>query len=293
MSTKVLQETVTKTLVLKGSVILTDLTDEVVKAEAAVAHGTFSDVWIGNWNDPIERRPRPVSAFVVLCCNVSSRYNSGCHQGPTSSRGTNCSRQAHQATSVKGYCLASLCHRNVSQLFGIVHLSQRVGMVSSWCEHGTLCNYLKHFPCVNRSRLAYHRLWGLKRSQASLFVLSCFPLTLDSEKGNILIDEHVYAIITDFGLSKVIEEMSDIISKGISFFAGSTGWMAPELIMSLVEDDGQISPITTFSDVYAFASVCLEVAAGRLPYPHRTNDRAVAVDIIRGVKPARGARCPV
>lgn len=29
--------------------------------------------------------------------------------------------------------------------------------------------------------------------------------------------------------------------------------------MALVEDDGQVPPITTFSDVYAFASVCLEV----------------------------------
>lgn len=35
--------------------------------------------------------------------------------------------------------------------------------------------------------------------------------------------------------------------------------MAPELILALVEDDGQVPPITTHSDVYAFASVCLEV----------------------------------
>jgi len=36
--------------------------------------------------------------------------------------------------------------------------------------------------------------------------------------------------------------------------------MAPELVLTLVEDDGQAPPITTFSDVYAFASVCLEVS---------------------------------
>ena len=49
------------------------------------------------------------------------------------------------------------------------------------------------------------------------------------------------------------------MNMGTSFFAGSTRWMAPELIFALVEDDGHIPPITTFSDVYAFASVCLEV----------------------------------
>lgn len=44
---------------------------------------------------------------------------------------------------------------------------------------------------------------------------------------------------------------------GTSFFAGSTRWMAPELIIALTEDI--TPPITTQSDVYAFASVCLEV----------------------------------
>jgi hypothetical protein len=59
---KFLQETVTKTLVVKGSVILTDLTDEVViTGNAAVAAGSFSDVWKGTWEDPIEKRPRTVA----------------------------------------------------------------------------------------------------------------------------------------------------------------------------------------------------------------------------------------
>ena len=59
---KFIQETVTKTLVVKGSVILTDLTDEVIiMGNAAVAAGSFSDVWKGTWEDPIEERPRTVA----------------------------------------------------------------------------------------------------------------------------------------------------------------------------------------------------------------------------------------
>lgn len=59
---KFLQETVTKTLIVKGSLILTDLTDEVViMGDSPVAHGSFSDVWKGTWEDPVERRPRVVS----------------------------------------------------------------------------------------------------------------------------------------------------------------------------------------------------------------------------------------
>jgi len=85
--------------------------------------------------------------------------------------------------------------------------------------------------------------------------------------------------------------MSESINIGTSFFAGSTRWMAPELIMALIHDDGHVPPITTSSDVYAFASVCFEIATGQLPYPHRTNDHAVTVDILRGVKPSRCKTC--
>lgn len=100
-----------------------------------------------------------------------------------------------------------------------------------------------------------------------------------------------------------------------SFFAGSTRWMAPELLLALVEDEVRAPPLSTYSDVYAFASVCLEVRllrvvllipgvltrrrgrmqilTGRLPYSHRRTDHAVTVDVMRGVKPSRGAECLV
>ena len=72
-------------------------------------------------------------------------------------------------------------------------------------------------------------------------------------------------MISDFGLSTVVEELSltDVALRaaqlGTSLLAGSTRWMAPELILSLVEDDGGPCPVTRESDVFSFACVCLEV----------------------------------
>ncbi|KAF8151656.1 kinase-like domain-containing protein [Crassisporium funariophilum] len=268
---KFLQETVTKTLVVKGSLILTDLTDEVViMGDSAVAHGSFSDVWKGMWDDPIERRPRVVALkFLrqIMVQNVREKL-----------------LKRLQAEVVAWH---RLCHKNVSQLFGIVQSPHSIAMVSQWCDNGTICHYLKQNPEANRLKLLIQVASGI----AYLHTVKPTIIHGDLKGGNILVDETGYAIITDFGLSKVMEEMSESINMGTSFFAGSTRWMAPELILALVEDDGVIPPITTSSDVYAFASVCLEIATGQLPYPNRTNDHSVTVDILRGIKPSRGSTC--
>lgn len=43
--------------------------------------------------------------------------------------------------------------------------------------------------------------------------------------------------------------------------------MAPELVFTLVEDDGSPPVVTTQSDVYSFASVCFEVSNHLTAYP--------------------------
>ncbi|KAH9475156.1 Putative serine/threonine-protein kinase/receptor R826 [Psilocybe cubensis] len=268
---KFLQETVTKTLIVRGSLILTDLTDEVVLiGDSAVAHGSFSDVWKGVWDDPIERRPRTVALkFLrqIMVQNVREKL-----------------LKRLQAEVVAWH---RLCHKNVSQLFGIFQSPNSIAMVSQWCDNGTICSYLKNTPNANRLRLLIQVASGI----SYLHAVKPTIVHGDLKGGNILIDENGNAIISDFGLSKVLEEEMTDANSGTSFFAGSTRWMAPELIFALVEDNGVIPPISTYSDVYAFASICLEIASGQLPYPNRSNDHSVTVDVIRGIKPSRTSVC--
>lgn len=266
---KFLQETVTKTLVLKSSVILTDLTEEVTPVGTCpVGHGAFADVWKAVWDDPVDKRTKNVALKVlrrVMVKNVKEKLMKRLHD--------------------EVVAWHRLCHRNINQLFGIVQFQNSIGMVSPWCDNGTLCHYLKGNKDADRLGILVQIASGVT------YLHSATPIVIHGDlKGvNILIDTYGCPIITDFGLSKVVEDMSDSIDPRSSFFAGSTRWMAPELIMALIDDEGRVPPITTHSDVYAFASVCLEVATGGLPYPARSNDHAVTVDIIRGVKPSRGA----
>ncbi|TFK19230.1 kinase-like protein [Coprinopsis marcescibilis] len=269
---------------LKEEVRVFDLTDSVKLGGGAVAGGTFSDVWEGTWEDPIEKRERAVAVKflrLIMVKNIKERLIRRI--------------QAEVATWHK------LCHRNVSQFFGIVQSAHSFGMVSPWYSNGIIPDYVKANPLADRLKL-------LKQVASGIAHLHSFPIVHgDLKGGNILIDSYGQAIIADFGLSKVMEEMNQVCEeegesssvvpgRGTSIFAGSTRWMAPELIMALVEDDGvpENGPkITPMSDVYAFGSVCLEVATGEFPYPHRRRDHAVIADVINGVPPRRGEICLV
>lgn len=259
-----------------------DLTDQVrLDGEWPVGFGTFSDVYKAQWKDPMERRERAVAVKVlrsVMVQNVKERLI------------------RHIQAEVSAWHL--LCHRHVAQFFGIVQMASTFGMVSPWYSNGIICDYLLTHPSTDRLKLLIQIASGVQHLH------SLVPPIIhgDLKGGNILIDSFGCAIITDFGLSKVLDEVSQVCGggentppgtacggRGTSVFAGSTRWMAPELILALVHDTGDVGgPMTsTMTDVYAFGSVCLEVATDAVPYPHRSNDHAVILDIMTSISPRR------
>ncbi|KAF9496946.1 kinase-like protein [Pleurotus eryngii] len=261
-------EGVKKTLLVKGRVVISDLTDEVVKSgREPLYHGSFSDVWKGTWDDTASEQRRVVALkFLrqVMVQNVREKL-----------------LKRLQDEVVAWY---RLDHANILPLFGIVQRPNTVGMVSPWCENGTIAHYIRRNPNVDRLNLLAQVASGV----AYLHSFNPAVIHGDLKGGNILIGDDGQPLITDFGLSKVVEDLSDSLHLGTSFFAGSTRWMAPELVFTLVEDDGRPPIVTTRSDVYSFASVCFEVVTGKLPFCHRSNDHAVLVDILRGVPPSLG-----
>ncbi|PBK98498.1 kinase-like protein [Armillaria gallica] len=273
---KFLQQTVTKMLVVRGDVAVTDLTDDVTMiGKDAVACGAFSDVWKGKWWDRVERKERTVAIKFLRRVMVQ-----------------NVKEKLLKRLEAEVLTWHHLCHRNVSQLYGIVQSDTSVGMVSAWCEHGTIRHYLKSVnPKADRMKL-------MSQVASGVAYLHAFKPPIvhgDLKGGNILIDRQGYAIITDFGLSKVMSDFSNSTGMACSsFFAGTMRWMAPEMILALVEDESEpkVPRVTIASDVYAFGSVCLEIMTGDLPYPCRKHDPGVMVDIMRGIKPSRGASMP-
>ena len=82
-------------------------------------------------------------------------------------------------------------------------------------------------------------------------------------QNNTLVNDDGHAMLTDFGLAKVIEELAGPTGNTTSMGAGCVRWQAPELITDTRPDKGDDAPKpsspTRGSDVWSFGCTAYEV----------------------------------
>jgi serine/threonine protein kinase len=122
--------------------------------------------------------------------------------------------------------------------------------------------YLHSIPVVH----------GDLKGVRNFFIVCSRSLTLFRNlftQNNVLIDDDGRAVLTDFGLSKVIDEISDPTGNTTVMMGGAIRWKAPELLFDEPEDSTspEVSPMpSTASDVYSFACTAYEVSPVRRFY---------------------------
>ncbi|KAG8740000.1 hypothetical protein FRC11_000445 [Ceratobasidium sp. 423] len=150
-------------------------------------------------------------------------------------------------------------------------------LVNPWCENGDAPKYLKKKPNADRLKLILEIAYGLRylHSQSP-------PIAHGSLRGsNVLIGDGGGALLTDFGLSKALDDLTAAVR-----FTQSTGvngyyrWVAPELY----EDDGQMTPK---SDIYSWGMTALELYSDKVPYSQIRMFSTVMREVAKGKIPER------
>lgn len=154
--------------------------------------------------------------------------------------------------------LSRIHHRNLVPLIGYCEERGQSILVYEYMHHGTLRDHLygpsnerKSLDWMSRLLIAEDAAKGIEYLHSG-----CNPSIIhrDIKSSNILLDIHMRAKVSDFGLSRLADEEMTHVS---SVVRGTVGYLDPEYYAT--------QQLTEKSDVYSFGVVLLELISGRKP----------------------------
>ncbi|KAG5107023.1 hypothetical protein JHK82_043993 [Glycine max] len=164
--------------------------------------------------------------------------------------------------------ISALQHPNLVKLYGCCIEGNQLLLVYQYMENNSLARALfgkEH----ERMQLDWPRRMqiclGIAKGLAYLHEESRLKIVhRDIKATNVLLDKHLHAKISDFGLAKLDEEENTHISTKV---AGTIGYMAPEYAMR--------GYLTDKADVYSFGIVALEIVSGKSNTNYRPKEEFV------------------
>ncbi|TKY62187.1 LRR receptor serine/threonine-protein kinase [Spatholobus suberectus] len=152
--------------------------------------------------------------------------------------------------------LSRIHHRNLVQLLGYCRDEENSMLVYEFMHNGTLKEHLygplahgRSINWIKRLEIAEDAAKGIEYLHTG-----CVPVVIhrDLKSSNILLDKHMRAKVSDFGLSKLAV---DGVSHVSSIVRGTVGYLDPEYYIS--------QQLTDKSDVYSFGVILLELISGQ------------------------------
>jgi len=246
-----------------------DLTQRIKTLSCdALTHGGFSDIHWGEWERHLENGQTETTLVAIKLLRVLAGKDVD-------------GVRARKRLNREVYVWHRLDHPNIAKMFGTsYHMSGRPAMVLEWYQNGNACEYLEKHPSTDRKMLVRDIAQGLNYLHHTLDP----PIVHGDLKGNnVLITDSCHAVLTDFGLSQVIEDLIGPSGNTTSTTQGTVRWMAPELVLD--DENNQTLPLTFSTDVWSFGCTAYELMTGKLPYHDRPRDFLVIRDIMHGIKP--------
>jgi len=140
--------------------------------------------------------------------------------------------------------------------------------VSPWQTNGNVLDYVKAHADADRSSLITGAAQGLE------YLHSRDIIHGNMKCANILVSAKGDACICDFGMSKLIEEVTETSASVTLTTSGSARWLAPEVI------EGKVSSPTMAADTYSYAMAILELLTGKHPFADHRRDVQVILSIV-------------
>ncbi|KAJ3679526.1 hypothetical protein LUZ60_017537 [Juncus effusus] len=152
--------------------------------------------------------------------------------------------------------LSRIHHRNLVKFIGYCRQEDNNMLVYEFMHNGTLTYRLRGPPeerivsWIKRLEIAEDAAKGIEYLHKG-----CLPAIMhrDLKTSNILLDKDMKAKVSDFGLSKFVEEFSYVSST----VKGTLGYLDPEYYTT--------QQYTDKSDVYSFGIILLELISGHPP----------------------------
>ncbi|KAJ3374801.1 hypothetical protein GGF31_006699 [Allomyces arbusculus] len=163
---------------------------------------------------------------------------------------------------------AAVNHPNVLPLLGVCLAANAPFLITPYMPNGTLVEYAETRP-QEHARLLLQVALGMAH------IHRCGVAHGDLKGNNVLVDADGTAKVADFGLARFAADASRTTQRNNQ---GPLRWLAPE---RLEPGNKQVYE----PDVYAFAMLCYEVVAGRVPFYEQPNDMVVLSWIQRGDRP--------
>ncbi|KAI6029327.1 kinase-like domain-containing protein [Pisolithus microcarpus] len=235
-----------------------DLTEQLLLVGGyAIAHGGNSDIWKGEWKN------QGNSSFQVVAVKVIKS-----HLLPDKAA------EANYKLQREARVWAALSNPNVVPLLGMAFDLSKYGgpsLVSPWYPNGNLKQYIlrhhSHLSFRQRLEMLYQLTNGLQYLHTSDVVHG------DLKPGNVLIGDSGEVVITDFGLSRILE-VAGFTTNNVH---GTVRYFAPELC--IINSD-RPSRKTKEADVWALAVTATEMFSLKAPYEGAT-DAAVVLYVSR------------
>ncbi len=151
---------------------------------------------------------------------------------------------------------ARLQHPHIIPIYDYGQVGERPYVVMAYISGGSLEDLLTGGPLPLDVTV---RILG-QVAQALDFAHGFGVIHRDVKPANILLDAQQNAILTDFGIAKVIAETQELTGEAL---VGTPSFLAPELV-------NLRNPVTPAVDVYALGVTAYRMLAGVLPFPGRS-----------------------